>query len=155
TWTASGDDGGVGTASLYDLRRSAAPIDATSFPSAVALPAPAPQPAGAAEAVTATDLQPGTTYYFALRVRDAAGNWSALSNVASATTPREPVRVFFDDVESLGAGWTIEGDDGSGGAALWHVGSHRFSSPTHAFYYGSDASLTYDTGSRNHGTLTS
>lgn len=154
TWTATGNDGAVGTASLYDLRYSTAPIDETSFAAATGLSAPAPKPAGSAETVTASGLLPLTTYYFALKARDAAGNWSGLSNVATATT-RPEVTLFFDDVEALGAGWATLGTNGAGGPALWHVTTHRVSSPSHAFYYGIDASHTYNSGASNQGTLTS
>jgi subtilisin family serine protease/PKD repeat protein len=154
TWTATGNDGAVGTAALYDLRYSTAPIDDTTFAAATSLTAPAPKPAGGAESFTVSGLQPQTTYYFALKVRDPAGNWSALSNVASATT-RPEVTVFLDDVEGLGAGWTVAGSNGAGGPALWHVTTHRVGSPTHAFYYGIDATHTYNSGATNQGTLTS
>lgn len=86
-WTAVGDDGLSGTAAVYDLRYSTAPITAGSFAGATpAAGVPAPRPAGQGETFAVGGLQPGTTYYFALRVADEAGNWSDLSNVISAAT---------------------------------------------------------------------
>jgi len=41
---------------------------------------------GAAQTATFTALTPETAYHFALRARDAAGNWSLVSNDATATT---------------------------------------------------------------------
>ena len=82
SWTAPGDDGAVGTASVYDLRVSEAPITAGTFTQALAVPGmPAPLASGAAQKVTVHGLTPGRTYYFAIRTSDDQGNWSGLSNV--------------------------------------------------------------------------
>jgi hypothetical protein len=81
-WTATGDDGNVGTAAVYDLRMSGEPITLASWEQATAIDGlPAPLPAGSAQSVVVHGLTSGTTYYFAIRVRDDAGNWSDLSNV--------------------------------------------------------------------------
>ncbi|MDZ7369799.1 MAG: Ig-like domain-containing protein [candidate division KSB1 bacterium] len=88
TWTATGDDGNTGTATLYDIRYSKNNITAADFNSATQVTGvPSPKQAGAAESFTVTGLSADTKYYFALKVRDDAGNWSNISNVASATTP--------------------------------------------------------------------
>jgi hypothetical protein len=42
---------------------------------------PAPLVSGTPQQATVRGLTPGSTYYFALRVRDDAGNWSGVSNV--------------------------------------------------------------------------
>jgi hypothetical protein len=87
TWTAPGDDGMTGTATAYDLRLSLSPIDESNFATATPFATqPLPLPAGSAQSYVVVDLSRGTVYYFALKARDAANNWSALSNVASATT---------------------------------------------------------------------
>ncbi len=87
TWTAPGDNGNVGQAASYDIRYSAGPITADNFSQASAVDdAPLPQPAGSAESYTVNNLQPATTYFFALKTSDAAGNASALSNVVTKTT---------------------------------------------------------------------
>lgn len=86
-WTAVGDDGGSGIASVYDLRYSTSPITSGNFAGATAYGGvPAPQPSGATENVTVTGLSPNTTYYFALVVRDEAGNASGVSNTVSLAT---------------------------------------------------------------------
>ncbi len=88
SWTATGNDGSVGTASSYDLRMSLSPIatDAT-FASATRLSGlPAPKAAGSAESFGVTGLTAATTYHFAMKVADGAGNISGLSNDALATT---------------------------------------------------------------------
>ena len=87
TWTAPGDDGGSGTATAYDLRWSASAITSTNFGSAtaIALP-PIPVPGGTLQTFVVLGLTPGTRYWFALKARDEASNWSGLSNVVSTTT---------------------------------------------------------------------
>lgn len=87
TWTAPGDDGTTGTATAYDIRWSSAPINDANFASAVAFATiPDPVAGGTFQSFVATGLQPATTYYFALRARDEAGNWSGTSNSPSGTT---------------------------------------------------------------------
>jgi chitodextrinase len=87
-WTATGDDGGSGTASAYAVRYSRSPLTEGNFDSAVPVTSgvPSPSPSGTAEAMTVTGLSSTTTYYFAVRVLDEAGNRSLLSNVAVAST---------------------------------------------------------------------
>ncbi len=90
-WTATGDDGGAGSAATYDIRYSQAPIDAGSF--AAATPAGQtthPGPAGQMESLEVRGLAPSTTYYFALKAFDEWGNEGALSNVASGVTLPPP-----------------------------------------------------------------
>jgi hypothetical protein len=86
TWTASGDDGAVGTASEYDIRYWARPIvDESSWEEATRMPgSPTPQPAGESENVTVTGLTPGTSYFFAVKTADEVSNWSGLSNLTVA-----------------------------------------------------------------------
>jgi subtilisin family serine protease len=87
-WTASGDDGMVGKAGRYDLRYSARPIDEEAdFAAATRVfDVPPPQTAGSTESFVVSGLAWGTTYHFALRVLDASGNASALSNPVTLTT---------------------------------------------------------------------
>lgn len=87
TWTAPGDDGDVGTATSYDIRYSTSPITDANFSSATAVSSPpTPLAAGSTESYTVTNLQPSTTYFFALKTSDEAGNVSAISNIATKTT---------------------------------------------------------------------
>ncbi|HEX8386685.1 MAG TPA: M36 family metallopeptidase [Rubricoccaceae bacterium] len=92
TFTATGDDGSVGTAATYRVRRSAAPIltdadyEAATPVTVVATPAVA----GTAEAIVVEGLAFGTTYHFALKVADESFNLSALSNSAGTTTLAAP-----------------------------------------------------------------
>ena len=87
SWTAPGDDYDMGTATSYDIRYSTSAITDGNWASATqATGEPAPSAAGSAEAFSVTGLSPGTTYYFALKTADEAGNWSALSDNGVATT---------------------------------------------------------------------
>jgi hypothetical protein len=86
TWTAPTDPPN-GNVSSYEIRRSTANITSpTEFAVATLVTAPTPKPAGMPEASTVTGLLPETTYYFAIRAKDAAGNFGPISNVATATT---------------------------------------------------------------------
>jgi hypothetical protein len=83
TWLATGDDGLVGTAAVYDLRYSTQPItDDASFAAATAATGlPSPSGAGTLQIYAMMGMTPGTQYYFAIKARDEANNWSPLSNV--------------------------------------------------------------------------
>jgi hypothetical protein len=86
-WTAPGDDGNVGQAAQYDVRYSTGPITNQNWNSAIEADGePAPAPAGEPESFTIDGLESNTTYYFAIKTADEAGNWSGLSNVAMVTT---------------------------------------------------------------------
>jgi len=91
-WTATGDDGGIGTATRYDLRIATFPIDATNFGTATRVsPAPLPKTAGSAEQATIRALVPLTTYYAAVKAVDEYGNPGPISNVIEARTTAPPV----------------------------------------------------------------
>lgn len=93
TWSAPGDDGATGLAAAYDLRYSTSPITSANFASATAVtPQPTPLAAGSAQSYLALNLTPGTTYYFAIKARDEAGNWAALSNVRTVVTTVNDVK---------------------------------------------------------------
>ncbi len=97
-WTAPGDDGGEGTASVYDLRYHTAEITAGTWDGATpAGGVPVPQPSGTPETFALAGLNPNTTYHFALKARDDAGNWSAVSNSVAGTTNTPPVAAFTVD----------------------------------------------------------
>jgi subtilisin family serine protease len=90
-WTATGDDGYIGTASYYDVRYSTAPIDETNFFDATAAGGvPDPASSGTPESMTLQGLDFSTAYYFALKVLDEYGNYSDISNLATGTTLGEP-----------------------------------------------------------------
>lgn len=87
TWTAPGNDGNIGIASQYDIRYSTSPIDELNWGIATQCnEEPVPQSAGSMETFIVNDLQPATTYYFAIKSADGSSNWSAISNVVNNYT---------------------------------------------------------------------
>jgi len=87
-WTAPGDDGSTGSASVYDVRYSTGTITEANWEFATQVTGePSPSVATTGETFTVTGLSDNTTYYFAIKSRDEVPNISALSNVVSAATP--------------------------------------------------------------------
>lgn len=83
-WTATGDDGGTGMASEYDLRVSTSPLTEEGYAAATRIPVGHPPLAAeAADSCLITDLPAAPAYYAALKAADESHNWSAMSNVAS------------------------------------------------------------------------
>lgn len=99
-WTAPSDDVGV---VKYDGRYSVTRPDTTSaaakdawWVAAIGIPGmPTPGPAGTAQAVVIASLPIGT-YYVVVRSKDAAGNWSDWSNVATkiVVDTQPPARII-------------------------------------------------------------
>lgn len=88
-WTAPNDPTSPCTA--YDIRYSTSTItDATWASATVVAGEPAPHAPGVAQYFVVTGLDTGKTFSFAIKTMDAAGNISALSNVASGTTLTAP-----------------------------------------------------------------
>jgi len=86
-WTAPGDDGAEGRAASYELRYAPDRIFEETWAQAAPVAGlPSPSPAGAPETFTVEGLQPGRTYYFALKSVDAHLNWSGISNVVTSST---------------------------------------------------------------------
>jgi len=88
SWTATGDDGSVGTASYYDIRYSTSFISESNWYSATkVVVVPTPGGAGTPEQFEVCGLDYGTTYTIAIKAADEMYNWSALSNVVIKATP--------------------------------------------------------------------
>jgi len=94
-WTAPGDDGGEGTADHYEIRFLLGQAITTEQDWEEATPAPpplpAPQPAGSWEHYSVMSLSPETSYGFAVRAFDEAGNRGGLSNPLLVTTASPPI----------------------------------------------------------------
>jgi len=89
TWTAPGDDGNNGTATEYDIRYATSNIDNETWGFAIRTTGePTPEPANSTETFVVGGLASATTYYFALKTIDNAGNPSDLSNIAHRATLR-------------------------------------------------------------------
>lgn len=137
TWTSPGDDGSVGTAAQYDLRYYTSTITDANWSSATKVTGVhAPLVAGTKDSVTITGLTSNTTYYFAIKSADEAGNWSALSNIATHTTLQEQIApaaitgLYVNNVTSttIRLIWSAPGDDSvTGTAAQYDI---RYSTST-------------------------
>ncbi len=124
TWNATGDDDNSGTAAAYDVRFSTSLIDAGNFDAATqwTTNVPAPAIAGSPQTVTIDTLTPDTTYYFAIKAADEAGNISPISNVPSAYTDTlAPADIVLSvgtvTGTSVELAWVSPGDDGNLGTA--------------------------------------
>ncbi|NOT32619.1 MAG: hypothetical protein HOP12_00440 [Candidatus Eisenbacteria bacterium] len=109
-WAAVGDDSLTGTATTYDIRYSTAPITAANWGAATQVSGePAPSAPGSNQTFTINNLNRQTTYYVAIRTTDDAGNASAISNVASATTPDQtaPSSISNLAVGFMGVVWSL------------------------------------------------
>ncbi len=126
SWTAPGDDGGVGTAASYDVRFSAAVINDSSWSSAAqAAGEPTPALAGTSQNFTLSGLNAGTTYWSALKTQDEAGNVSALSNVIqfNTLTPASPTPTPVPTPSPSPAPAPPSGGGGGGGGGGGSTGS--------------------------------
>jgi predicted CxxxxCH...CXXCH cytochrome family protein len=104
TWTAPGDDGNLdGTAYRYDVRYSTASITEGNFASAQQAKAPTVSRRGKTETDIVKGLVPGTTYYFAVKTYDEAGNVSPISNVASRAAQVDNVPPVFWGISGVSA----------------------------------------------------
>jgi len=125
-WTAVGDDSVTGTATSYEVRYSTAPITSANWSAASqATGEPTPTAAGTIQTFTVSGLTRETTYYFAIRASDEAGNMSALSNVPSATTPDQTRPASITD---LVVGFLWVASTAETPATLrraWSTGPHR------------------------------
>jgi chitodextrinase len=80
TWNPSSDDSGIAG---YDVLRDGARVATVTGTS-----------------YTDTNVLPGTTYHYAVRARDLAGNTSALSDPIPVTTPAASTPMFADGFET-------------------------------------------------------
>ena|GEM_PF-476685 len=118
-WTAPGDDGALGMIlyGQYRVQYSTASGIAFSTADAQSVTDFTAGAAGAAGAAQLTGLAPGTEYFLRLWTRDDAGNWSALSNGATAQASPFPNSVggHVMTVSSVGiTGVLVEAFDATG-----------------------------------------
>lgn len=96
-WTATGDDGMLGTARRYDIRRADSDITLrpnTWFEQTLVGGAPVPLLSGTKQRMTLSGFQPGERFSVALRVLDEAGNISDASNVVEVATEPSSTGAF-------------------------------------------------------------
>ncbi|TGK44685.1 fibronectin type III domain-containing protein [Leptospira andrefontaineae] len=131
TWTAPGDNGAVGSAAAYEIRRSTTAItNNTTCDAATAVyHGLTPKPAGITEILNINGLSPNTTYHFCIRAYDYAGNranWNAAVSISArtysspdSTPPANILTISASPVgsDSIQLNWNAVGDDGNTGAA--------------------------------------
>jgi ferredoxin len=128
SWTATGDDGNVGTAYQYDIRYATEEIQNNNWETSISLSnVPIPSPAGTLESMILTEFEAGEEIYFALKVMDESGNESLLSNSTHAqilfdTIPPAAVNDLAAEIfdTSVLLRWTATGDDGMEGVATFY-----------------------------------
>ncbi|MCP4535910.1 MAG: hypothetical protein GY832_02090, partial [Chloroflexi bacterium] len=124
TWTATGDDGDVGTATTYELRCSTSTITEENFEQATLISGlHNPKRSGVPESFTVIELLGETLFHCAIRAIDEVGNKGPISPNSSCETqpiPPDPI----DDLagtavkpRSVILTWTAPGDDGMEGTA--------------------------------------
>ncbi len=167
-WTATGDDGDVGTAYMYDLRYHSETITEENWDATTKVDyEPIPQPSGSTETFEVTGLSIETTYYFALKAIDEAGNPSSLSNVASVTTDPSAwdidvvdsgedignyISLAYDPLGNPALGYTDDGNDrikfAHWNGASWDIEDVDEGFQVHLAYDPTDGypSLTYGDG---------
>jgi len=85
TWIATGDDGELGKASLYDLRYSTLPAGSDTVSwwaiADTALNEPIPSEPESVDSCQVSGLSADSAYYFVIRACDNLANWSGFSNI--------------------------------------------------------------------------
>lgn len=139
TWTGTGNDGNIGSASHYVVKYATWPGFATAAFEAAYLSSvtvEAGGEAGTAEAADVPWLLAGVTYYFALRPYDASLNAGPVSGTASSwasydTLPPLPPSGLAvadapgDEGGSLDLAWTPSPDDGAGAGDVYGYRVYR------------------------------
>ncbi|MBI4064299.1 MAG: right-handed parallel beta-helix repeat-containing protein [Elusimicrobia bacterium] len=147
SWTATGDNGNVGTATRYQIGFATFSLSQANFSqAALAVNPPVPAVSGTVQSFILTGLAPNTTYFAAIKVFDEVSNFS-LSNATSAKTvevditpPNMPgnfdARLFRSTTPAFAnalLSWTAPGDDGDSGNIAGGTLDLRYSSATSNF----------------------
>lgn len=84
-WTSAGDDGTSGCADYFELRYSSGVINSGNFGSATLISYGPPACPRATECGAVSSLASCSLYYFAIKSRDEASNWSNLTIITATT----------------------------------------------------------------------
>ncbi len=138
-WTAPGDDGTFGRASIYQIYRSTSLISNNVNCNGVLINhGLTPKNSGISERFDVPGLSPNTTYYFCIRAFDDSGNLNTWNGTVSATTQSVPDIIPPSDIASVTAtslgidrvklDWVSVGDDANVGTpAAYEI--YRSTSP--------------------------
>ncbi len=120
SWIAPGDNGTIGQAVYYEIRRAVPPIDwSSNFNGAVLITNSMPAgESGSLEQYTVGSLASGTTYAFAVKAIDEAGNYATLSNGATAWAKQtDNSQIYYMGVNSVTNPASAKGLVGSPGGS--------------------------------------
>ncbi|MFN8589772.1 MAG: S8 family serine peptidase [Candidatus Eisenbacteria bacterium] len=126
-WTNTGDDSLTGRAALVEIRYATPSLDGVFYTTSRSWVVMGPSEAGVEQETWIEGLTEGRVYDFAMRVRDEAGNWSAISNADTARlTALAPDAVADLRVDGVNGPdvmlrWTATGEDGSVGRPEYYV----------------------------------
>ena len=164
-WTAPGDDGTSGRASIYDIRYRTTAItgtDTTTWWNGATQVSGEPFPAnpGQIDSMRVRGLAPVTTYYFMIRTGDEVPNWAGYSNLAQKSTSGDVVApaaisnliVTGVGTNSLSLRWTSTGDDNTTGTAASYDVRYSTSTIT-AANFGSATAATGEPAPQVAGTV--
>ncbi|MBN1622311.1 MAG: discoidin domain-containing protein [Endomicrobiales bacterium] len=160
-WTSPGDDGSSGdiVGGYYNIRYSSYP----TFSSYVNVNVSTSCSPGEAHNRILAGLDGGVTYYMKIRTMDEAGNWSSLSEPATAWAMLDTIApAVIDDLTAtqgtfdgqIDLDWTSPGDNGSSGIITGGEYEIRYSSDSGFPYYGTvQISTTCSPGESHSRTL--
>lgn len=129
-WTATGDDGSIGTATAYEVRMALQPIDDSNWAQAFVVPSPpAPAAAGTRQQMRIRNLVHGTTYWFAIKSVDDQGNWAGISNIVrwdwvlDTTAPAAPsgLQVQRQGTDDVRVQWSANSDIDLAGYSVYRA----------------------------------
>jgi hypothetical protein len=86
-WVAPGDDGATGRATRYQIQMTTRPVALGDFTSGTLFDPAPPDTAGTTQRFAIQGLSAGARYFFAIRTRDDAGNWSTASSLVTIMPP--------------------------------------------------------------------
>lgn len=104
------------------------------------------------------ELAATTLYEIIIEVSDIAGNTATADNDGEFYTFSTDIEktIVSDDLEDQNSLFQLSGGSNNAGEnGLWHISDYKASSGTYAWYYGLEATKTYDTGYHNWGHITS
>jgi hypothetical protein len=125
-WDAPADPGHTTPVAEYDLRVANTALDESGFLAARRIATLAPGPPGNPESLAVDSLPENTDQWFALRARDAAGNWSPFSAPLDVRLLSEaPGGVFGMQLiagsdSTVTLQWVASGDDGGIGRPAYY-----------------------------------
>jgi chitodextrinase len=146
------------------MRIAPFPLDPSNFALGAAVPLPLPLAAGALETTFIPGLAEDRRYWVAMRSRDAAGNWSPISNVSEIAVGHafpsavNDLRVSASGDSSLTVVWTATGDNGRIGRPKRYLVRVSPEPIVNAAFpglaLGVDVDATVDAGGEEHATVT-